>query len=110
MDMFRSEKSQLDKRIPEVLPKLEGLGQHGHLVAVKLFEVVDALKHPKSQDAGFLGSGKNKEEVKCDLQAVKGELDVYGEKASILIGDLTVILTQIGYAHHPRLLIIGIRA
>jgi hypothetical protein len=99
MDMFRSEKSQLDTRIPEVLPKLEDLGQRGHSVALKLHEIVNALKHPKSQGGQLFKSDKSNEEIKYDLEAVKGILDVYGEKASILIGDLTVILTQIGYVH-----------
>jgi len=97
MDMFRSQKSQIDSRIDEVLPKLEDLGQRGHGVAVKLHEVLNALKQSKSQSGELFGSGKGKEEVKYGLEGVKGELDVYGEKASILIGDLTVILTQIGY-------------
>ena len=107
--MFRSEKSQIQKRIPEVQPKLEDLGQRGQQVALKLHDLVNALKDHKSQGTSQFGSSKSEEDVKYDLNAVKGELDVYGEKASILIGDLTVILTQIGYPDSRHSLSVGIR-
>ena len=98
MDMFRSEKTQIDKRIPEVLPQLDDLGQRGKIISERLHKVKNAVKYPKAKGGSLFGSEKSRDEVEYDLKAIKGELDVYGEKASILVGDLTVILTQIGYS------------
>jgi hypothetical protein len=107
MDMFRSEKTQIDDRIHEVVPQLEDLGCRGNIINKNLHKVKNAVKSPKSLGGGLFGSEKSKDEIEYDLKAIKGELDVYGEKASILIGDLTVILTQIGYRCHRRVLIVG---
>jgi len=95
MDMFRSEKTQIDKRLPEVHPKLEDLGQRGKIIAEKLHEIKNAVKYPRVKGHVFFGSEKSKDEVEVEAKNTKCELDVYGEKASILVGDLTVILTQI---------------
>ena len=109
MDMFRSEKSQIDKRIPEVLPQLQDLASRGQIIAGSLHKVKNAVKSPRVEGRFLFGLDKSKEGVEEDLKSIKSELDVYGEKASILVGDLTVILTQIGYPCHRRVLIIGTR-
>jgi len=109
MDMFRNEKTQIEKKIYQVVPQLEDLGCRGNIINKNLHKVKNAVKSPKSLGGGLFGSGMSKDEVEYDLKAIKGELDVYGEKASILIGDLTAILTQIGYRCHQHVLIVGTR-
>ena len=97
MDCFRSEKTQLDKRIHEVVPQLQDLASTGQIIAESLHKVKNALKSPGVEGRVLFGSQRSKEDVQLDVKRIKKELDLYSEKASILVGDLVVILTQIGY-------------
>ena len=107
MDCFKSEKSQIDKRIHEVHSQLEELGVRGKIMNDKLHKVKNGLKSPRVDSRLLLGTPKTREDIEEDVKSIKDELDAYYEKASILIGDLTLILTQIGYEFgEPSLIVV----
>jgi hypothetical protein len=97
MDIFLSEQTRVDKRIDEVGPQLVDIALQGRLVSIELHKVKNALKLPRSMEHNFLGS-EISEDVSGKFVEIKNEFDVYAEKSSIVIKDLTKILTEI---RHP---------
>jgi hypothetical protein len=102
MDIFQNEQTRVEKRIHEVVPQLEGVALRGRIIMEELHKIKNALKHPSSAGNDLFGSDKESE-GSSKFEVIKNELEVYAEKSSALITDLTKILTDIRFARSSTL-------
>ena len=99
MDIFQSEQARVEDRIDEVIPLLEDVATRGRMIAGDLHIIKNAIKYPNSLDHKVIGSGLHPDDVSHKFGKVKNELDVYAEKSSIVIKELTKIITEIRYIY-----------
>ena len=69
----------------------------GRIIAEDLHIIKNAIKYPDSLGHKLIGSGLHPDDVSDKFGKVRNELDVYAEKSSIVIKELTKILTEIRY-------------
>ena len=97
MDIFQSEQARVEDRIDDVIPLLEDVAARGRIIAEDLHIIKNAIKYPDSLGHKFIGSGLHTDDMSDKLGTVRNELDVYAEKSSVVIKELTKMLTEIRY-------------
>jgi hypothetical protein len=107
MDIFQSEQARVEKRIDEVVSQLQDIGLRGQFINKKLYTLRNALKYPDHARRSVLELGESEKESNDSFAEIKAELLAYAEKSSILIQDLTKILTEIRYTLVYSILISG---
>src|SRR5208282_3825209 len=97
MDIFQIERACVHRRIDEVIPQLEDIGVRGSIINEKLHTLRNALQSPEFSGLKIFGSGMDTEDVSDKFGTIKNELDAYAENSSIMIQELTKMLTEIRY-------------
>lgn len=110
MQFLESEESQVERKIVGLLPQLEDLGSRGKVIAEELHVLTNALKYPKSGGYDLLGSEKDHSVIESRIEEIRNELHSYADKSSLLIEELSKMLTDIREIIQFRSLILGIKA
>jgi hypothetical protein len=97
MNIFQSEQARVEDRIDEVVALLEDVGARGRIVAEDCHIIKNAITYPDSLGHKLIGSELHPDNVSDKFGKVGNELDVYAEKSSIVIKELTKILIEIRY-------------
>ena len=94
MWIFEDEETQLQKRIPVLLPQLEDIGALGEIIAKEIHVLKKEFKHYDSKTGGG-DSAESSSAPLLKLETIKSEVSIYAENSAAVIEKLTSVLTEV---------------